>query len=325
MRTPFRLVSLLLLSGLALLSGCRGSRKDVIRVATFGDPEMQSIARARLDELEKRSGIHAELSFIPYTSYSQKIITQLSAGKAPDVVWVEVSLYTALQNAGALVPLNDLVEKNKIDLSLQYPQVLERFSKDGKVYALPQDTAPIACLYYNRKMFREAGLAYPRDDWRWSDLVAAAKKLTKRGADGRFQVYGFEDNGQPGQPDWPGIVYANGGTLVDDWRHPTRCTLDQPAAVEAIQFLSDIVNVHHISQLQANRESMLGGSQETFGAGRLAMFAGGIWFTPALRKVKDLDWDIAPMPMGPSAKHPGWGTGGSGWSITIDSKDKDKA
>ena len=38
--------------------------------------------------------------------------------------------------------------------------------------------------YFNKRMFDEAGVAYPTDDWTYDDMLAAAEKLTIKAPDG---------------------------------------------------------------------------------------------------------------------------------------------
>ena len=49
---------------------------------------------------------------------------------------------------------------------------------DGKQYLLPKDFSPLA-VYYNKKLFDAAGVAYPKDGWTWDEFLDTAQKLTK--------------------------------------------------------------------------------------------------------------------------------------------------
>jgi multiple sugar transport system substrate-binding protein len=303
--------------------GCsRSDKAGVIRIASFGDTDMMEKTRERLKVLEKEQGMKTDIMYVPYSTYATKLLTLLSAGKAPDVIWVETGLFVPLVHHGALLPLDEFLAKDGQDLKGHYPQIVERFSHGGKAYLVPQDTAPIACVYYNKTMFKAAGIPFPKDNWTWADFLATCKKLVQKDEKGVTRVFAFQDDGGP---NWQGIIYANGGTLVDDWRNPKHCTIDLPQNIEAVQFLSDLMNVHHVVPTESERNSFSSQAQDAFTSGRIAMFRSGIWVTPALRKAKNLDWDIVPFPKGPKAKHPGWTTGGSGWGISRDARDREKA
>ncbi len=55
---------------------------------------------------------------------------------------------------------------------------MDAFRFDGKLTCLPQNISSLV-VYYNKDMFEEAGVAEPKAGWKWDDMVAAAKKLTK--------------------------------------------------------------------------------------------------------------------------------------------------
>ena len=56
---------------------------------------------------------------------------------------------------------------------------------------LPKDTAPFACVYYNKDLFDAAGLPYPKDDWDWDEFLNVAQQLTQRDAQGKITQWGF--------------------------------------------------------------------------------------------------------------------------------------
>src|SRR5439155_140863 len=53
----------------------------------------------------------------------------------------------------------------------------------GPVYGIPKDFNTLG-LVYNKDLFKAAGIAEPTNDWSWTDLSAAAKKLTTGGVVG---------------------------------------------------------------------------------------------------------------------------------------------
>lgn len=318
---------MLALAAISLLSAACGNRRDpdMLEVATFGGTDNIKLLTEKLAEFGKKTGIKAKPVFIPWANYSDKIISQMAANAAPDIIWTEVGFYVRLQHAGALLPLNEYIKQDKLDIKKFYPGVMTRFSKDGQIFALPQDTAPIACVYYNKTMFKEAKLPFPKDNWTWKEFLADAKKLTKKGKDGKVTVWGFKDNYGP---DWASWIYSNGGTLVDDWRKPTKSTIASPAAIEAVQFTSDLVNLYKVSPSDAARESVGSTGEDMFRDGKIAMLRSGYWVAGGLnmKAGKDLDWDMVPTPIGPRAKgRHYWGTGGSGWAMSRNVRNKENA
>src|SRR5581483_3178900 len=319
---------LVMLASTFLTLGWGCAKKDIntIHLAQFlTDPVLIEKLQLVVKDIEKRHpGLHVQVDNIPYNEYQQKITTQLAGGNAPDVLFVEVNNFVDLYLRGVLDDLTPYCQKDGVDLKGYYPGVVGRFSPGGKIYALPQDTAPTGLIFYNKKMFREAGLAYPDGSWSWPvSFLSICQKLTKKDPSGRVTQWGFIDayNIQ-----FENFVYSNGGNWVDDTDHPTRCTLDEPKARAGIQFRSDMIDKYHVSpnlsQLQTFSTSS--GQMQMFINGQVAMLCSGIWQTPSFLLAKNLDFDVAPFPMGPDGVK-GWGTGGSGYALSKSSKNKDLA
>jgi multiple sugar transport system substrate-binding protein len=111
---------------------------------------------------------------------------------------------------GMLMDLTDRIAKSTVVNVANFPaDLVALYTFSGRNYAIPKDLDTIA-LWYNKKIFDEAGVAYPNDNWTWDDLKAVAVKLTDP-AKGR---YGMDF--RPGEPQtcWSNEVYQNGGYII---------------------------------------------------------------------------------------------------------------
>lgn len=300
-----------------LISGCASKKTPIdqdkpveIKVAFWGAPDEVNIIN---DIIKIWQAAHPEivvrLEHTPYRGYVDKLLTRIAGRAAPDIICSEVDLFVTFQSKGVLLDLTPYVEADpEVDLSDFYPSIIDRFTVDSKVYAIPRDTAPFACVYYNKKLFDEAGLPYPTDDWDVNDLLEKARKLTRLDGDGRVIQYGFYAWA------WQNFVYAFGGSLVDDVRSPSRSTLDSRESIEGLQFYIDLINKYKVHPSSTAMTNLAMGVQGMFMTDRLAMFSSGIWETPGLRKIKGSSWDIVMFPKGPKGIR-GFGTGGSGYCI----------
>ena len=292
-------------------SGIPGRAKPVeIKVAFWGAPDEVNITA---DLIAKWQAAHPEilvrLEHTPYRGYVDKLLTRIAGRSAPDVICTEVDLFVTFQTKNVLLDLNDYVKDDpEFNAKAFYPEIVGRFTIDGKLYAIPRDTAPFACVYYNKKLFDVAGVPYPKDSWDMNDMLEKAKKLTKVDSDGRVAQYGFYAWA------WQNFVYAFGGSLVDNVKDPKRCTLDSKGSLEGLQFYSDLINKYKVQPSSTTMTDLAMGVQGMFMNGRLAMFASGIWETPGLRKTPGVEWDVAMFPKGPKGIR-GFGTGGSGYCI----------
>jgi ABC-type glycerol-3-phosphate transport system substrate-binding protein len=311
------------------LLGSACSKKDnLVRVAVFtSDPVVIKILNGVMRDIEKKHpGLEVRLENIPYGSFQDKITTEIVAGQPPDIVSVEVNNFVDLYMKGAFEDLTPYVQRDGVDTSAYYETIMKRFSPGGKVYALPTDIAPTGVVYYNKKMFREAGIPYPdmKKNWQWPEpFLSICKKLVKRDANGKITRWAYAD---PYNIDAVPFMLSNGGYFMDSEENPTRLALDSPQAMQAYKFRWDMVFVSHVSPTMSEVQSFNfgNGSENMFVNGQIAMLNSGIWHTPTFLQHKDLDFDIVQFPKGPRGTK-GWGTGGTGYAITKLCKHKENA
>jgi multiple sugar transport system substrate-binding protein len=285
-----------------LLAGGGCAKKNngvVLRCIGWGGTEEAVILQKAVDEFKKaHPGVEVELERAPYAEYVTKVLTQFSAGLAPDVMAVNAEQMIAFASRGVFADLKPFIDKDPaIKLADFYPQAIDHYTLDGVLTALPRDIAPIAVIYYNKKKFDEAGLPYPKDDWTMDDLLATAQKLTRKDATGKTTQFGFV--GADNSPAWDAWVYAWGGSLVDNEKKPTRCTVDSPQAIAGVQYLSDMASKYHVMPSLADLTSMGSmGNSDLFMNGTVAMFYSGIWLVPQFKQIKNFDWDVVEFPKG---------------------------
>ncbi len=295
------------------------SHRVTVKVACWGTPEeLDIITRAVRQWEESHPAVEVKIEHTNYSDYVSKILTRIAGGTPPDIIFTEVDNFVNFYSKGALLDLSDML-KNDTNFRIEefFPQVVARFMQDGKIYCIPRDTAPFACVFYNKDMFDEAGVAYPSDGWDWNEMLDKAKKLTKISR-GVVQQYGFYAWA------WQNFVYANGGALVDNVDSPMRCTLAEKSATDGLQFHADLVLRHRVSPSQNALKNSGMQVTQMFMSGKLAMFASGIWETPILRQAQNFSWDVAMFPKGPGGKR-GFGTGGSGYCILKSSNHPQEA
>jgi len=258
--------------------------------------------------------VKIEIQHAPWSGYFTRLDAQLAAGAGPDVFFItNVPSYAS---RGALAPLDDLIKQSSFPIDEYVPSSLLTHSYEGKLYSIPRDSAPSA-LYYNSDAFDAAGVAYPNADWKWADLRDAAIKLTTNEG-GRITRYGLalESN------DWATWVQQNGGKVFDDPLQPTTFLLAEPAAVEAIQYIGDLINKDKVTPNFLEAEQA-GGTAQLFSSGQAAMV---ITNPSRLGTFADVPfkWAVANLPAGPTGIHSNR-TGGAGFAINANSKNPEAA
>ena len=94
-------------------------------------------------------------------------------------------------------PVQDFIDKEKYDISDLETNVLAYYSVDGKLWSMPFNTSN-PMLYYNKDMFKAAGLDPEKPPRTWAEFEEAARKLTQKDASGKvtipgatFAIYGW--------------------------------------------------------------------------------------------------------------------------------------
>ena len=299
------------------MTGCGGTgevtgkpRKIPIKVSFWGSPEEIDILNQTINNWQKtHPDIEVKIEHIPFGSYVSKILTEIAGRSAPDIIASEVDMFVSFADKDVFVDLKPFMDKDEsFNLGDFFPEVVDRYTVNGKILGIPRDTAPMACVYYNKKLFDEAGVPYPTDDWNWNDLLDKAQKLTKVDKDGKVIQYGFYSDM------WPDFVLSAGGEIVNDVKHPTKCLLNSPESIEGLQFLVDLSLKYKVSPTSNTFRNLGLGVIQMFMMQRVAMFHSGIWETPLVRKTKDFNWDIAMFPKGPTGIRR-LATGGTAYGI----------
>ena len=222
-----------------------------------------------------------------------KLQTMIAAKEGPDVMAIHGAFFVPLAAKGALMDLGPLSETHS-DLKLDdfSSKILDICRHEGKLYSLPRYTA-VYTLFYNKTLFDEAKIAYPgtKGEWTWDAYLKAAQALTKDSdGDGKTDQWGCVIDF------WGSRIYpwlwANGGALLNPER--TKCILDSPASVEALQFVYDLRYKHKVAAASDNSEQ--NSALTAFTQGHIGMYMTGPWDIQLLREAKGLQWDVAALP-----------------------------
>jgi multiple sugar transport system substrate-binding protein len=196
------------------------------------------------------------------------------AGNPPDLVTLDASSAAVFIDNGLLEDLTALIAADRdFKLSDYFPNVVDIARRGGKLYAIPGDFTPMVVIY-NKRLFDQAHVPYPRGGWTRREFLAAAKALTVRaGREGDPPLrYGFQFN--KSMPMWFPWIWANGGDVLDPSGTHAGGWLDGPATVDAVQFLVDLIRVHRVAPSLSETAAA---GVDLFRTGRAAMIMTGHW------------------------------------------------
>ncbi len=263
----------------------------------------------------------------PGVQYEEKILTALAADEPPDVFLLDSKLIPTFTNKKVLLDLSSYVQELNIDTTEWFSNVTNIGRKGSALYAFPKGFTPLM-MYYNKRLFREAGLPFPGDVWTWDDYRAIASKLT-RDTDGNGSIDQYGTAFTNYYYFWIVWVWSSGGDVVDPSGTKATGYLNTPATESALQFLIDLRRNDKVAPSTGSwvQSEKTGSNSQLFANGKIAMMIDGHWRLPRLlRQMEqgDLDFGVAPIP-----RHPGGKKVNvmyeSGWCVPVNSRHPKEA
>ncbi|MGX1881734.1 ABC transporter substrate-binding protein [Streptomyces sp. NPDC055287] len=284
-----------------LATGCGGgengaggssSPKTLTYWASNQAPSVEAdkkILTAELKKFEKQTGIKVKLEVIPWTDLLTRILAATTSGQGPDVLNIGNSWSASLQATGALLPWDDATF-DKIGGR-------DRFSEAAVASAGVKDKDPAAvplyslsyALYYNKQMFKDAGIEKPPATW--DELVADGKRLSK---DGKWALGAEGANLSNNIHQIFALGQQYGSDFFDAAGKPDFTSDKNVAAVK--QYVDFMAKDKIVAP--GNAEYAQNQSLQDFAKGRTAMV---LWQAAAsaftAHGMKPDDWGVAPVPV----------------------------
>jgi multiple sugar transport system substrate-binding protein len=301
-----------------LLSGCTGSSggSDKVQLSyAIWDQAQKAATQKIINEFEKENpNVTVKVQVTPWDTYFTKLRTAVSSGTAPDLFWLGKTDFPTYANGGALLPIDDRVKKDKVDLDAFVDSGVKGAKWDGKLLGLPKDVDTYG-LWYNRSLFEAAGVATPTDSWTQKDLIDAAIALTNPEAG----IYGMI-SAPPSDQIWFSTILQEGGHIISDDRKSSG--VDTPEGIKGIQFWVDLVQKYKVSP---NLKQLSDTDAEAlFQSGKAAMMYGGSWVVSNFKNNQYVLDNASVAPMA-KIKVPGATAGGITNVISAKTKHQDEA
>ncbi|HEX5826063.1 MAG TPA: extracellular solute-binding protein [Candidatus Limnocylindrales bacterium] len=224
----------------------------------------------------------------PGAEYVQRLEAAAAANQLPHVIAAGYDVLPLLTENGITVAIDEFAQTGGYDASM-FPEAIWNAGqwKDQRV-GVPIDTHPMI-LYYNKKLFTDAGLdpeAPPTDQASFEAAITAINEKTD--ADGLQMV-----SSGPGANFlvgilWASLFYQGGG----EWTNAdyTEATFNSDAGVQASQYLVKLVNELKVPTVESDAEL------NAFTQGKNAMMFNGIWQLSAAQDALGDDLGVAPTP-----------------------------
>jgi multiple sugar transport system substrate-binding protein len=259
----------------------------------FGGRELGVMKKAIAEWDRKNSSVDVKVAGNISTT---KIVASIRAGNAPDIAMdFESANIGTYCSSGAWSDLASYIKKDKVDVNV-FPSAARYYTQyKGKRCAMPL-LADVAGLYYNKKMFRAAGLTgAPKTI---AQLTEYAKKLTKRDKNGNLKVVGFDPFIGWYTNSNDRFIGMFGGKWVDS--SGKSILSKDPAWAKLLRWQKSLVDWYGHDKLvkfhaaEGDEYSASNG----FETGKLAMNLDGEWRVAFIAAEKPgLDYGTAPLPV----------------------------
>jgi len=270
--------------------------RSVIKFASWGSQSEIEILKPIIADFEKENpNLKIDFMHIPQ-NYFQKIHLLLASNLAPDVIFIN-NLYLPVY-ADFLEDLTSYADKN-----IFYEQTLQALSCDGKILAIPRDASNMV-VYYNKDLFDKYGIAYPKQNWTFDDLLKICLEFKKH------NIFGISFDETP--LFYLPYLMSNGGGFYE---------IDSQQSQEALEFYADLRNKYNVAPKKSQSASAT--MAQMFLQKKLAMQVSGRWLVPKYRNSADFNWDIINFPNGKAGSVVSMDA--SGWAICKYSKNKESA
>jgi ABC-type glycerol-3-phosphate transport system substrate-binding protein len=223
-----------------------------------------------------------------YEALKQKILASIVAKNQPDLAQAYEAWISTLLGGDALVDLGKLDPGFTEELEDFFPVLVENSYYDGRLMSLPFNKS-VPVLYYNKDLFRRAGLDPEQPPRTWKEFSDYCRALTRDlTGDGKPNQWGFKFTDHATY--FECLLVQNGGEIYD--RENQTMLFASPKGVEALQYLVDLVRRERIADFYLTGYQ----HQVDFAAGETAMIVASCVSRTFMRKQLKFDWGIAPLP-----------------------------
>lgn len=299
MKKRYLFVAMIL--GILAITGCSGKKdnkeettavekKITLTVGMWGSsPEETALVDGQIRAFQEKYPNISVTKQVAVGDYGQELQANFAAGTEPDIFYVDSADSVAFIEKGAIVPINEYIDKTTLDS--YNPNLLDAFSKDGKIYGLPKDFNPLV-MFINKEMFEKAGAKIPTT---WVELTETLKTLKDAGDKGLLgkdfkYPMAIANNGERVAP----FILQNGGKIYDIKNN--KLEFNSNEAVEAYNFHYELLRNKYAETAQAMGEGWEG---DAFARNKVAIVYSGGWLIPFMRSAgPNVNYEIAKLPKG---------------------------
>jgi multiple sugar transport system substrate-binding protein len=227
-----------------------------------------------------KTGTTLEVQVVSWNDIDAQSSTMIQTNSAPDIL--NLNVYAGYAKDGLLYNADEVLSPAvKSDL---LPNFVTSGTYEGKMYGMP-DLSSARALFYNKTLFKKAGIANPPKTW--AEFEQDAKKIAATGVAGYAEPLGPEE----AQAEFSIWMFNNGGS----WKENGQWTINSPKNVETLTFLKKLAD-EKVTQNNPGKTNRTDGAFSLFSSGKAGMVVGFSPLAATLDDEKKVDYGVAPMP-----------------------------
>ncbi|MDA9472452.1 sugar ABC transporter substrate-binding protein [Enterococcus sp. 5H] len=266
-------------------SGKTDFKGETLTIGVWGGNESEEKSLDKMIEtFEKDTGAKIEKKV--YTDYNTQIQADMVGKTAPDVFYVDAQMYPFFSQNGMLEKL----DSDKFEADKFYDSLIDTFSTDGDLYAVPKDMSTLA-IYLNTEIFEKTGVSVDDIPTSYEEYVEWLPEFQKKIDDvyGAGKVFAMSYNQD---------LSRNYHLAIRDDAQPIekdgRSNLANKKVVENLSILKDLVDTKAVV---TPKDVGTGWNGEAFGTGKIAIMDEGNWVYETLNtEFSDVPFTVRKMP-----------------------------
>lgn len=272
-----------------------------IRVMDYSDSTKAIREEFYRNYMKSHPNIKIEYTQLTIDQLKNTILTAVKSNDVPDLFSLPVGMNLASVVAdGWFQPMNRYLDKQVINSFIDGTFIEGTTMIKGKIYGFPEwMDLPSTALFYNKKLFKDAGLDPEKPPKTYSEFREYAKKIT---AAGKGKYYGFIEGGKQINrwknmiEDWSSLG-GSGLNLNSPASLATgKATYDSKAVFELFQLFKGLVDDKSIHPYTMNISAPE--ARALFGQGQAGFIEQGSWCISTWGKDNpDLQFGVAPPPV----------------------------
>ena len=225
-----------------------------------------------------------DMDIMSNDAYSQKLPISLATSTGPDIMTLTPNQVITFAEKDKIWDIDDIFSQTGLDKSDIEDTALNFCKVNGKLYGLPLEMMS-NYLYWNKDLFKAAGLDPEKAPASLQELVTDAIKLT----DSSKKQYGFAMPVKGAPAFYAGFIRGNGGDVVDATNKNVFNSAENIATVKMLKEMAD----KKVSPTSASGVD----TDNVMLSGKMGMYINGPWLIPGL-KSHNINFGVAKVPAG---------------------------